>query len=228
MATFFESCEARGVSDVGYAFDEKGLLPAVLQDRVSGRVLMVAWMNAEAVRLTRETGEAHFFSRTRQALWRKGETSGHSMRVREVLVDCDLDTILVLVDPAGPACHTGARSCFFRDEEGEPAGARGGTEVERLEETILERQATGSPEHSYTKMLFEGGTERIGLKVREEAGELATAIAAETTERVVREAADVTYHLLVALASRGVSWREVLEELARRAGVSGLEEKARR
>lgn len=100
--------------NLSLAFDDRGLIPAVVQDATTGEVLMVAWMNAEALRLTRETGEAHFWSRSRRTLWHKGETSGNVQRVREIWVDCDADTLLLKVDPAGPACHTGARSCFYR------------------------------------------------------------------------------------------------------------------
>jgi phosphoribosyl-AMP cyclohydrolase / phosphoribosyl-ATP pyrophosphohydrolase len=213
------------VSQTRIAFDEQGLVPAVVQDQRTGRVLMVAWMNAEAFAATRASGEAHFWSRSRRTLWKKGETSGNVMRVRQLLVDCDADTVLLLVEPAGPACHTGAPSCFFRDDLGEPS--RGATEIERLEEVILARQ-TSHADRSYTKSLLEGGPARIGAKVREEAAELAHAIEAESPERVVAEAADVLYHALVGLTARNVRWADVLAELQRRAGTSGHDEKARR
>lgn len=186
---------------------------------------MVAYMNEAAFEATRATGEAHFWSRSRAALWRKGETSGNVMRVRQLLVDCDTDAVLLLVEPAGPACHTGAPSCFFRDELGEPA--RGATEIERLEEVILERQ-TSTANRSYTKSLLQAGPERIADKIREEAFELARAIESETSERVVAEAADLLYHAMVGLTARNARWADVLAELQRRSGASGLDEKARR
>lgn len=213
------------MSQTKLAFDEQGLVPAVVQDQRTGRVLMVAWMNEEAFAATRATGVAHFWSRSRRTLWRKGETSGNEMRVRQLLFDCDADTVLLLVEPAGPACHTGAPSCFFRDELGEPA--RGATEIERLEEVILARQ-TSSADRSYTKSLLEGGPARIGEKIREEGLELARAIESESQERVVAEAADVLYHALVGLTVRNVRWADVLAELHRRAGTSGHDEKSRR
>lgn len=213
------------MSQTKLSFDEQGLVPAIVQDQRTGRVLMVAYMNEAAFAATRATGEATFWSRSRRSLWKKGETSGNVMRVRQMLVDCDADTVLLLVEPAGPACHTGAPSCFFRDELGEPS--RGATEIERLEEVILQRQ-TSSADKSYTKALLAAGPARIAEKVREEAGELGRAIEGESAERVVAEAADVLYHALVGLTARNVRWADVLAELHRRAGTSGHEEKARR
>lgn len=226
MPWLARSCHPPGiVSHTKLAFDEHGLVPAVVQDQRTGRVLMVAWMNEEAFAATRASGQAHFWSRSRRVLWRKGETSGSVMQVRQMLFDCDADTVLLLVEPAGPACHTGAPSCFFRDELGEPS--RGATEIERLEEVILARQ-TSTADRSYTKSLLEGGPAKIGDKVREEAAELARALEGETPERVVSEAADVLYHALVGLTARNVRWADVLAELQRRAGASGHDEKASR
>lgn len=213
------------MSQTKLSFDENGLVPAIVQDQRTGRVLMVAYMNEAAFAATRASGEATFWSRSRKTLWRKGETSGNVMRVRQLLVDCDADTVLLLVEPAGPACHTGAPSCFFRDELGEPT--RGATEIERLEEVILQRQ-TSTADKSYTKSLLAAGPARIAEKIREEAGELGRAIAEENQARVVAEAADVLYHALVGLAARNVKWSDVLAELHRRSGTSGLDEKARR
>jgi phosphoribosyl-ATP pyrophosphohydrolase/phosphoribosyl-AMP cyclohydrolase len=212
-------------------FDDNGLLPAIAQDRLTGQVRMVAWMNRDAVTQTLASGNATFFSRSRQALWTKGETSGHILRVSSVVLDCDADTLLLLVDPEGASCHTGSPSCFFRVLDG------GGTVVERardaapflqeLESVIAERQ-TSTGEKSYTRALLDGGAVKIGAKLREEAAELEQAIAEESDERVASEAADVLYHVLVGLRSRGVAVRQVLEVLARRAGVSGHVEKAQR
>lgn len=206
-------------------WDERGLCVAVVQDRLDGAVRMVAWMNREALTHTLDTRRATFFSRSRNRLWVKGEESGHVLDVHEVLFDCDADTILVLVDPHGPSCHTGRETCFFAtaDEPTAPALPL----LADLEREIESRKASDAGK-SYTKSLLEGGPEKIGGKLREEADELARAIAAETDDRVAAEAADLLYHALVGLASRGVPFRAVLAELARRRGVSGHAEKASR
>ena len=214
-------------------FDEKGLLPAIAQDRLTGQVRMVAWMNREALERTLETGHATFYSRSRKALWVKGETSGHHLAVSTVYADCDADTLVLLVEPAGPSCHTGRPTCFFRKvgPDGEltdsPHEAR--AFLWELEDTIAER-ASATSAKSYTKSLLEAGAAKIGEKLREESSELANAVASETEERVANEAADVLYHLLVGLRFRGVSLRRVIEVLSERraTGTSGHEEKASR
>ncbi len=213
-------------------FDDRGLVVAVAQDRLTGRVQMVAWMNAEALEVTLRTRKATFWSRSRGALWTKGETSGHVLEVHDVRVDCDGDTLLVLVEPRGPSCHTGEATCFFEavalDGSGEVARrAPAGPLLDDLEREIESRKASTAG-RSYTKSLLDGGAARIGAKLREEADELARAVDAESDERVASEAADVLYHLLVALSSRGLSIRDVLAELARRRGVSGHDEKRSR
>jgi len=191
-------------------FDEDGLLPCIVQDARSGEVLTLAYMNAEALERTRTTGEVHFFSRSRQELWHKGETTGNVQTVRALRYDCDADALLALVEPAGPACHTGERTCFYRGDmmpaphEALPALAR----------TISER-AAARPEGSYTAELL-AEPARIGAKVREEADEVARAAAGESDARVREEAADVLYHLAVLLASRGLSIDAALEELGER------------
>jgi phosphoribosyl-AMP cyclohydrolase / phosphoribosyl-ATP pyrophosphohydrolase len=204
-------------------FDERGLVPCVMQDWCSGEVLTLAYMNAEALRRTRETGEMHFFSRSRGEIWHKGESSGNVQRVRQIRYDCDGDAVVALVDPDGPACHTGQRSCFYRDLDGaaDPAadappapgeplpGAHEATAI--LERTLLDRRDR-RPEGSYTVELLDDPV-RIGAKVREEADEVARAADAESDERVTEEAADVLYHLQVLLASRGISVASVLETL---------------
>jgi phosphoribosyl-ATP pyrophosphohydrolase/phosphoribosyl-AMP cyclohydrolase len=213
------------------AFGEDGLLPAVVQDRLSGQVRMLAYVNRESLARTLETGRATFFSRSRRELWEKGATSGNTLRVTAVVADCDADAILFLADPVGPTCHTGSPSCFFRrvggdgscDETGLSAVAFLG-ELERE----IEARKHSTAEKSYTRHLLDGGPERIGKKLREEAGELAQAIASESEARVTSEAADVLYHVLVGLASRGVELRAVIAELAARAGTSGHDEKAGR
>jgi phosphoribosyl-AMP cyclohydrolase / phosphoribosyl-ATP pyrophosphohydrolase len=213
------------------AFGESGLLPAVVQDRLTGQVRMVGYMSRESLAATLRTGRATFFSRSRNELWEKGQSSGNTLRVVSLHADCDADTILVLVDPTGPTCHTGTPSCFFR-RIGEGGAltdeARDATTLlEELEREIdARKQSVGSK--SYTRHLLDGGAERIGAKIREEADELARAIASESDERVASEAADVLYHAMVGLASRGVSFRDVVAKLAARAGTSGHEEKARR
>jgi phosphoribosyl-AMP cyclohydrolase / phosphoribosyl-ATP pyrophosphohydrolase len=211
-------------------FDDRGLMPAVVQDWLTGQVRMCAFVNREAIARTAETGRATFFSRSRGTLWEKGETSGNALHVRELYVDCDADTLLVLAEPAGNSCHTGQPSCFFRRFQGQkivdeavPAVAF----LNRLEAEIQSRRAS-TAEKSYTKSLLEAGAGKIGDKVREEAGEFARAIASESDDRVASEAADLVYHLMVGLASRSVTWRAVIEVLAKRAGTSGHAEKASR
>jgi phosphoribosyl-ATP pyrophosphohydrolase/phosphoribosyl-AMP cyclohydrolase len=190
-------------------FDERGLVPVVVQDRASGDVLMVAWANEEALRLTGETGEAHFWSRSRGALWRKGETSGHTLRVREVRADCDSDTLLMVVDPAGPACHTGTRSCFG---EGSSTGAGVLFELERI---VGERDRE-RPEGSYVAKLLTKGLDATLKKIGEEATEVVLAAKGETDERLAEEAADLVFHLTVALHQRGISLSRALEALEKR------------
>jgi phosphoribosyl-ATP pyrophosphohydrolase/phosphoribosyl-AMP cyclohydrolase len=191
---------------------------------------MLAYANREALARTLETGRATFFSRSRGELWEKGATSGHTLAVSSVVADCDADALLYLVDPTGPTCHTGSPSCFFRRVR-EGAAAEEGVDatafLETLEREIDERKRSTAAK-SYTRHLLDGGAERIGAKIREEAGELAQAIASETDARVASEAADVLYHVLVGLASRGVSVRAMIAELAARAGQSGHDEKAAR
>jgi phosphoribosyl-ATP pyrophosphohydrolase/phosphoribosyl-AMP cyclohydrolase len=183
-----------------------------MQDWRTGEVLTVAYMNAEALGRTRETGEVHFYSRSRGELWHKGATSGNTMKVRQLRYDCDGDALVALVERAGPACHTGERSCFHRELEtsARPAPALHETlaELERTLETRREER----PEGSYTAELL-ADPDRIGEKVREEADEAARAAAGESDERVAEEAADVLYHLEVLLISRDLSLADALEVL---------------
>ncbi len=216
-------------------YDERGLLPVVAQDALTGEVRMVAFATAEAVAMTMETGRATFFSRSRGALWTKGETSGNVLDVRSVLVDCDEDSLVYLVVPNGPTCHTGAPTCFFRTLARGEGGALttvshevpAPTLLARLE-TVLEARKAATGEKSYAKSLYDGGPEKIGAKLREEADELARAIASEDEVRVANEAADVLFHLMVALRSRAVPFADVLRELDRRTGTSGHDEKRAR
>ena len=198
--------------------DAQGLLPVVVQDELTGEVRMLAYADEAAIERTRESGRATFFSRSRNAPWVKGETSGNAIDVREVRLDCDEDAALYLGSPRGPSCHTGAETCF----SGERAPL-----LLRLE-AALEARKTSTGEKSYTKSLYEGGALRIGEKLREEADELARAVDGEADSRVVSEAADVVYHLMVALRHRNVPVRDVLAELDRRFGRSGHDEKAAR
>ena len=174
-------------------------MPCVVQDWRTGEVLTLAYMNEEAFQRTRETGETHFFSRSRQELWHKGETSGHTQAVRALRYDCDADAVLALVEPAGPACHTGARTCFHNGDPFEPPFHV----LPELERTIDER-ATHRPAGSYTVTLLQQPG-AAGEKVQEEAEEVARAAREESDERVAEEAADVLYHLAVLLRGRGLS-----------------------
>ncbi len=211
--------------------DDHGLIPAICQDHLSGQVRMLAYMNAEALRLTVETGKATFFSRSRNKLWTKGETSGHFLSVVSVVADCDADTLLLSVLPDGPSCHTGRPACFFRQVSASGELADLPREVTpflmELGE-VLESRKLSTVEKSYTKSLLTGGPGKIGAKIREEAAELADAIASETDERVLSEAADVLYHAMVGLTQRGLTLRQVIEVLAQRTHQSGLAEKASR
>lgn len=209
-----------------------GLMPAVAQDRLTGQVRMVAWMNREALDATLTSGFATFYSRSRQKLWRKGESSGHVLRVTEVVADCDADTLLLLVDPEGPSCHTGRATCFFRalprpDTEATDVARDASPFLLTLEAEIAER-AKSTAARSYTRSLLDGGVPKINAKINEEALEVCAALAAETDERVASEMADLLYHMLVGLRARGIEWRRVMEVLAARAGQSGHAEKASR
>ena len=213
------------------AFGEGGLLPAVVQDRLTGQVRMVGYMNRESLAATLRTGRATFFSRSRGELWEKGQSSGNTLRVVALHADCDADTLLVLVDPTGPTCHTGTPSCFFRRVDAGGAltdEARDATTLLGELEREIEARKQSDGAKSYTRYLLDGGAERIGAKLREEADELARALARESAERVASEAADVLYHAMVGLASRGVALRDVLAVLAARSGTSGHVEKASR
>ena len=207
----------------GISFDERGLVPCVMQNQASGEVLTLGFMNEEALRRTVETGEVHFFSRSRNEIWHKGGTSGNVQRVRQLRYDCDGDALVALVDPAGPACHTGERSCFYREvggkadtevdaprAEGEP-GPVAHEGLAELERTLRDRQAR-MPAGSYTVELL-SDPELIAAKVAEEAEEVTRAARSESEQRVAEEAADLIYHLSVLLLSRGVEAAEVLEVL---------------
>jgi len=210
---------------------DDGLIPVVVQETETGEVLMVAWMDREALAKTLETGLGHYWSRSRRELWRKGETSGHTQHVDGVYADCDRDTLLVQAHQDGVACHTGARTCFFTRLEGgtltHPVGTQvvgprasgaGPAMLEVLERVLLSRKVE-RPSGSYTAGLFERGEAQICRKIGEEATEVVTAaLGGEGDARVVSEVADLWFHTMVLLASRGIPLRQVFEELARRRG----------
>ena len=200
-------------------FDEKGLVPAIAQDVRTGQVLMLAYMNRESLEETLRSGYATYFSRSRQQLWKKGETSGHVQKVLEIRYDCDEDALLLKVEQTGAACHTGEYSCFYRtlmetDPDEMPAGAN---VLEEVYATIRDR-SEHPREGSYTNYLLDKGVEKIAKQVGEEASETIIAAVKGSCEEVTYEAADLLYHLLVLLFQQGVSPNEVWDELARRRG----------
>ncbi|HEY0099715.1 MAG TPA: bifunctional phosphoribosyl-AMP cyclohydrolase/phosphoribosyl-ATP diphosphatase HisIE [Pyrinomonadaceae bacterium] len=210
-------------------YDERGLLPVVVQDAETREVLTVAYMNAESLRRTLESGETWFWSRSRAALWHKGETSGHTQRVLGVRVDCDQDALVVLVEPSGAACHTGARSCFQHEiesagqfDEGDAGGNVGASRAlgATLRElyALIESRSRERPAGSYTTYLFAQGLDKILKKVGEEAAETIIAAKNADAHALVGEVSDLLYHLLVLLVERGVKLEEIGCELARREG----------
>jgi phosphoribosyl-ATP pyrophosphohydrolase/phosphoribosyl-AMP cyclohydrolase len=222
-------------------YDERGLVPCIVQDAATDVVLMLAWMNAEALRLTRETGAVHFWSRSRQALWKKGETSGNTLSMVEIRLDCDLDAVLVRARPAGPTCHTGATSCFFH-RDGHRDGASGEGKDDSVDEIddgpppmilhrlgkVIEARREATAAKSYTRSLLEAGMPKILAKIAEEHGELAAELPDGDDAKVVHETADLVFHVMVGLAARRIPIEAVLDELTRRFGTSGHVEKARR
>lgn len=197
-------------------FDAQGLIPAVVQEADTGELLMVAWMNRAALDATLRTGLTHFWSRSRQELWRKGETSGHVQHVEALYADCDGDVLLVQVHQAGMACHTGHRTCFFTALQGGGDGVAPANLLERLERVIAARRA-GQPAGSYVAGLLARGETEICRKIGEEATEVITAaLGGEGDRRLVEEVADLLFHALVLLGGRGIALREVIAELARR------------
>jgi len=204
---------AEAVDTASIRFDQNGLIPCIAQDRASGEVLMLAWASAEAIELTLSTGELHFFSRSRQEIWRKGATSGNVLRVSALRLDCDRDSLLAIVEPAGPACHTGERTCFHDGDLEPPAPFEVLPELER---TVAAR-ALERPSGSYTVELLDDPA-LIGSKVEEEAEEVARAAREETDARVGEEAADLLYHLLVLMRSRGLGLVDAQNVLVERRG----------
>jgi phosphoribosyl-ATP pyrophosphohydrolase/phosphoribosyl-AMP cyclohydrolase len=217
--------------------DASGLVAAIIVERDDDRVLMLGYMNREALAATLETGKVTFFSRSKQRLWQKGESSGHTLELAQLRVDCDGDALLIRAKPAGPTCHTGTSSCFYtavdleslarREDDGPRVG-----ELDALWQTILARKAghgmTNADGKSYVRSLLDAGPAKIDAKLREEAAELGEALMQESDERVANEAADLLFHALVGLAARGLSPADVAAVLRERHGLSGLDEKARR
>jgi phosphoribosyl-ATP pyrophosphohydrolase/phosphoribosyl-AMP cyclohydrolase len=203
------------------------LIPAVVQHHATGQVLMVAYMNDEALRLTGETGIVHFWSRSRRRLWKKGESSGHTLRLVELRLDCDRDCLLVRAEPHGPVCHTGHDTCFFSDSDGGAPASMLDAVFRVVQERKQAAPAAGAAP-SYTRQLLDAGAGRIIGKLVEECGELAAELVDGPPERIVSEAADLFYHVLVGLGARNVDPAAVLGELARRFGTSGIVEKQAR
>jgi len=210
-----------------FKFNDEGLLPAVIQDWLDGTVLMLGYMNQEAMGKTLATKSVHFWSRSRNKLWEKGETSGNKLLVKEVFVDCDRDTILVKAQPIGPTCHTGERACFFSKLDGQGVTEReksseafGGI-LEGILRTVRDRRTNPQP-GSYTTKLFEGGHDKILKKVAEEAGEVLIAAKGGKKEEIVYEVADLFFHALMVLGYHDISLQEIYEELGKRFGKSGL------
>jgi phosphoribosyl-ATP pyrophosphohydrolase/phosphoribosyl-AMP cyclohydrolase len=215
------------------AWDADGLAPAVAQDASTGEVLMVAWMNRESLERTVQSGEAVYWSRSRKALWKKGETSGHVQKVREVRLDCDGDVVLYLVDADGPSCHTGKTSCFYRkagsdglvEDDGPPDAPA--VVIARVAD-IIARRRKERPEKSYVVSLLDAGWPKILGKITEESGELTESLPEADRAHTAHEAADLIFHMLVGLEAAGVPVDDVFAQLRKRFGVSGIDEKASR
>ena len=210
---------------------QDGLVPVITQDSTTNEVLMLAYMNQEAVELTLKTNFAHYFSRSKQRIWKKGESSNHTQEVESIKIDCDNDTILLKVKQEGVACHTGRKSCFFTDlatneisskVEVDTTAAYG--VVDTLYHTIQEKR-NDDPKTSYTAKLLQGKENSMLKKIVEEAGEFTFAVKDNDTEEIIYEGADLMYHCLVAMASKNVSPDRIKQELARRFGLSGIAEK---
>lgn len=210
-------------SDVQLKLDEKGLIPAIVQDAGDGQILMMAWMNQEAYEKTLQTGQAHFWSRSRQALWRKGETSGNTLEVISIQLDCDSDVLLLAVNAVGPACHTGARSCFYtqiaaRQQariEQPDSRAQPGFSLQTLYGLLKDRQDHPKA-GSYTNQLLAQGEDEMVKKIGEEAVEIILAAKGQGDQRLIEEIADLAYHTLVLLVARGLSPDDILAVLERR------------
>lgn len=220
-------------------FDAHGLLPAITRDADTGEVLMLAYMNAEAVDLTVQTGRVHYYSRSRRTLWMKGESSGHVQTVREIRFDCDADCLLITVEQEGAACHTGHHSCFYRvwEEDGartvgekqvDAAAIYGRQDILDAVYHVIQERRQNPTEKSYVASLYAKGLDKILGKIGEEATELAVAGKGGVHKEIVSEAADVIFHMLVLLGHYGIEPQEIRDELSRRFGTSGIAEKESR
>jgi len=221
-------------------FDEKGLIPVIAVDFYNNQVLMLAYADRRAIEKTLETGYAHYYSRSRKKLWKKGETSGNMQRIKQILFDCDEDAVIYKVEQIGAACHTNHRSCFYREfyrgtiREIEPTVGdfkgviykpQEGDDILSKLYNLLRQRKRELPENSYTAKLFKGGIDKIAKKIGEEASEVIIALKNESQSEIVYESADLIFHLLVGLVENDIPPEAVLEELRRRFGISGLEEK---
>ncbi len=221
------------LDDIDFKYNEQGLMPAVVQDAETKDILMLAYVNEESLKLSLEKGETVFYSRSRQELWHKGETSGNTQEIKEIFYDCDQDTILFLVDPAGPACHTGETSCFYRkiaeDTDAKAAEmnqkeiAAQNIEIDFAEENVIDNlyelilsRKEEMPEESYTSYLFEKGIDKILKKIGEESAEVIIAAKNEPEEELVYESSDLVYHMLVLLVERGITPAQIRKELFKR------------
>jgi len=209
-----------------------GLVPVIVQDFDTNEVLMLAYMNKEALKLTQTTGYAHYFSRSRNKIWKKGESSGNTQEVKEILIDCDNDTLLLKVKQNGVACHTGRKSCFFTNLKTEEIIIDKEKEIEynfidKLYHTLLDRK-NADPKTSYVSSLYHKGENSILKKIAEEAAEFCFAVKDNEKDEIIYEAADLAFHTLIALASKNIHPEAILEELKRREGISGIEEKKNR
>lgn len=208
-----------------------GLIPVITQDATTNEVLMLAYMNKEALELTIKTNFAHYFSRSKQRIWKKGESSNHLQEIVDILIDCDNDTILLKVNQSGVACHTGRKSCFFTKLETNETISEvqiNTTSSYGIIDTlyhVIQEKKNDDPSKSYTAKLLQGKQNSMLKKIVEESGEFTFAIKDNDTQEIIYEAADITYHVLVALASKNISPDRVKQELARRFGISGIEEK---
>jgi len=216
---------------VDFSKQEDGLIPVITQENGTNEILMLAYMDKEALELTLKTNFAHYFSRSKQRIWKKGESSNHTQEIQSIQIDCDNDTILLKVIQNGVACHTGRKSCFFTDLKTDTISSEVEIDttaaygvVDTLYHTILEKK-NDDPKQSYTAKLLQGDENSMLKKIVEEAGEFTFAIKDNDTEEIIYEGADLLYHSLVALASKNVSPDRIKQEISRRFGMSGIEEK---
>lgn len=204
------------IQEIEFKFDEQGLIPAILQDYHTRQILMLGYMNQEAVDRTLETGKATFYSRSRQKLWMKGETSGNYQHVVAIDYDCDADALLVQVIPDGPACHTGHTSCFYRNLMTDEGQADGNSDIIRALDAQIKNRRENPVEGSYTNYLFREGVDKICKKIGEESTETVIAAKNNSKEELIYEASDLIYHLTVLLNNQGVEWDDLFKELTRR------------